>query len=83
MKGNINMTPLDKELQKSQESSLELVKSYKATFNTPSGQRVLEDLAKLAAIGIPTGPLSVEEANYINGAQSIYHRIISLVNKKL
>lgn len=77
------MTPLEESLQKSQESSLELTKSYKATFNTPSGQRVLEDLAKLAAIGIPTGPLSVEEANYINGAQSIYHRILSQVNKKL
>nr|DAT31354.1 MAG TPA: hypothetical protein [Caudoviricetes sp.] len=77
------MNLLEESLQKSQESSLELVKSYKATFNSPSGQRVLEDLAKLAAIGIPTGPLSVEEANYINGAQSIYHRIISLVNKKL
>ena len=77
------MNLLEESLQKSQESSLELVKSYKATFNSPGGQRVLEDLAKLAAIGIPTGPLSVEEANYINGAQSIYHRIISLVNKKL
>ena len=77
------MNLLEESLQKSQESSLELVKSYKATFNSPSGQRVLEDLAKLAAIGIPTGPLSVEEANYINGAQSIYHRIISLANKKL
>lgn len=77
------MNLLEESLQKSQESSQELVKSYKATFNSPSGQRVLEDLAKLAAISIPTGPLSVEEANYINGAQSIYHRIISLVNKKL
>lgn len=77
------MNLLEESLQKSQESSQELVKSYKATFNSPSGQRVLEDLAKLSAIGIPTGPLSVEEANYINGAQSIYHRIISLVNKKL
>lgn len=77
------MNLLEESLQKSQESLQELVKSYKATFNSPSGQRVLEDLAKLAAIGIPTGPLSVEEANYINGAQSIYHRIISLVNKKL
>lgn len=77
------MNLLEESLQKSQESSQELVKSYKATFNSLSGQRVLEDLAKLAAIGIPTGPLSVEEANYINGAQSIYHRIISLVNKKL
>ena len=64
-------------------SSLALIKSYKATFNTPSGKIVLEDLKKLAAVSIPTGPLSVEDANYINGAQSMYWRIISLLEKKL
>lgn len=58
-------------------------KAYKTVFTTPAGKIVLDDLKTICAINVPTGPQSVEQANYINGAQSVYFRVVNYLEKKL
>lgn len=74
---------LKEHTQALEEADVKRAKAYKTTFNTPTGKQVLDDLKTICAINVPTGPQSIEQANYINGAQSVYFRIVNYLQKQL